>query len=138
MSYNEKEMIYSDPYRNGKLSLSGENSLIQWECIGGENSTIFLLSKMCVNGSKNFELNSKSICNEFVKTVKTHNYIRNEISNINMCVSDMDKKLQLPFAFYFRQSQFKKRHCLLVINLSLRKNVDNEDSDCLISSMNGN
>lgn len=51
MTYNEKEMIYSDPYRNGKLSLSGENSLIQWECIGGENSTIFLLSKMCVNGS---------------------------------------------------------------------------------------
>lgn len=55
-----------------------------------------------------------------------------------MCVSDMDKKLQLPFAVYFRQSQFKKRHCLLVINLSLRKNVDNEDSDCLISTMNGN
>ena len=51
-----------------------------------------------------------------------------------MCVSDADKAQQLPFAFYVRQSQSQKRHCLLMINLSLRKIVDNEDSDCLILS----
>ena len=51
-----------------------------------------------------------------------------------MCVSDADKAQQLPLAFYVRQSQSQKRHCLLMINLSLRKIVDNEDSDCLILS----
>ena len=55
-----------------------------------------------------------------------------------MCVSDADKAQQLPLAFYVRQSQSQKRHCLLMINLSLRKIEDNEDSDCLILSNNWN
>ena len=55
-----------------------------------------------------------------------------------MCVSDADKAQQLPLAFYVRQSQSQKRHCLLMINLSLRKIKDNEYSDCLILPINWN
>ena len=51
MGYNGREMIYPDPYKVEKLSLAGENILNQWECKTGENSTIYLLSKLCVNGS---------------------------------------------------------------------------------------
>ena len=57
---------------------------------------------------------------------------------IQTCVSDADKAQQLPFAFFVSQSQSQKRHCLLMINISLRKIVDNEDSDCLILSRNWN
>ena len=51
MTFGEREMLYPDLYKVDKLSLAAENSLSRWECKSGENSTIYLLSKLCVNGS---------------------------------------------------------------------------------------
>ena len=51
MAYTGRELIYPDPYKVERLSFGGEHSYSRWECKTGENSTIYLLSKLCVNGS---------------------------------------------------------------------------------------